>query len=266
VCPYHAWRYGTDGRLEKAPGIDLAAGHGDTALPPVDVQTWRGFVFVRLTSEGPSLLEVFGEAFGDLEKHLPAVDRLRYVKRFVHDVDGNWKVLVDNYLECYHCPPNHPSFVDLMRVRQYEIKTFKYHSTHRAPAGRPDNTAYRFEAGRGHGGFDGWWLWPNLTFNIFPGTDNLLVFQMHPLSPDTSIGYCDYLFPDGAINEQAEALMQWETYVLSEEDNERVASVHRGMKSLALSRGVLVVNPGRGDITEHAIGHFHSLVSQAVGL
>lgn len=195
---------------------------------------------------------------------MPYIDRLTFSQRITHDVDGNWKILVDNYLECYHCVPNHPSFVDLMAVKQYDIKTFSNFSIHTAPAGRPDNLAYHIDPTLyNHPRFDGWYLWPNLTLNMFPGTENLLIFHTIPVSADRCIGYCDYFFPDDTVNEQAKQLIEWETSVLSKEDNERISLTHKGLKSGALEAGFFLNRPGQGRITEHALKHFHKLLDDA---
>jgi choline monooxygenase len=114
-----------------------------------------------------------------------------------------------------------------------------------------------------HREFTGWWLWPNLTFNVFPGEQNLLVFHIRPTGPETCIGICDFLFLDGHVSEQAESLMEWETKVLEAEDNELVESAHHGMKSGALEHGVLVDHE-EGCLTERAVAHFLDAVSAAM--
>jgi choline monooxygenase len=267
TCPYHAWTYNCEGRLRGARGVHCvdALPDGKQQLVPVEVDCIDGFVFVRLSSGGPSLNDLFGGFFAELRERLPALSRLHFAKRFVAEVDGNWKIMVENYLECYHCSPTHPALVDLMRVKEFEIVQSPYHLSTRAPAGRPDNTAYKYTLkADSQVEFSGWWLWPNATFNIFPGQQNLLVFHMLPISAEKSIGYCDYFFIDGKVDEEAQALMDWEGNVLEKEDNELIVSAHKGMKSGALSCGVFVMDNHRHDFTEAPLVHFNDLVSRAI--
>ena len=113
VCPYHGWAYHFDGRLRGAPGFRNAPGfdpdaHGLFSMP---VRDWHGWLFVE-----PS-----GEA-GDLHEHLAdlepivapySADTLRTAASHTYDVAANWKVIVENYQECYHCSNIHP---ELCRV------------------------------------------------------------------------------------------------------------------------------------------------------
>ena len=107
-CPYHAWTYGLDGRLISArnmqdvPGFNTA----DYALAPVALATWEGFVFVCLDVQAP-----FAQAYAPLSEkfarwHLP---ELRSAKRIEYDLRCNWKLVFQNYSECYHCPLIHPA-------------------------------------------------------------------------------------------------------------------------------------------------------------
>lgn len=269
TCPYHAWTYGCDGILRRARGVDniSALPAANSRLLPIEVDSAHGFLFVRLQSGGPALTELFDGAFGDLKRRLPQIDRLRFVRRFVADVDGNWKIMIENYLECYHCAPTHPALVDLIRIREFKIALFPYYLSTHAPAGRTDNSAYRFSQDESsQAEFSGWWLWPNLTFNIFPGIQNLLIFHMLPISAEKTVGVCDYFFLDGQLSEQAEALMDWESNVLEKEDDDLVVSAHRGMKSKALAAGIFIIDPAHGDITEEPLAHFNQLVSKALNV
>jgi Rieske 2Fe-2S family protein len=114
VCPYHAWTYGLDGELQRAPrstdadGLNLA----DFPLYRVELDTWGGFVFVNLAEEPAAPLARF---LGDEAANVAAwpLADLRRVHRETHRLACNWKVFWENYLECYHCPGVHP---DLCRL------------------------------------------------------------------------------------------------------------------------------------------------------
>lgn len=266
TCPYHAWTYQTDGRLRVAPGVrvsDLPA--CNTALRPVGLLIRDGFVFVRLEPGDDNFEGRFGAFFDELHSRLPHLGKLKFARRFVAEVDGNWKIMVENYLECYHCTPTHPALAELMCIPEFRVVQHDYFVSTSAPAGRPDNAAFRYAP---HDGmqtqFSGWGLWPNLTFNIFPGQQNLLVFHMLPISSERSVGYCDYFFIDGAVNDEAQALMDWEGLVLEKEDNELIVSAHRGMRSGALPHGVFIVSQDNHALTEGPLAHFNMLVERAV--
>jgi Rieske 2Fe-2S family protein len=112
VCPYHAWTYDLAGRLVatprrmQTPGFDME----DFPLYEVAAGAWGGFVFVRLGGSG-SLEEALG-ALPEKLKSYP-LGKLRIGKRIVADVKANWKLLCENFSECFHCPPVHP---ELCRV------------------------------------------------------------------------------------------------------------------------------------------------------
>jgi Rieske 2Fe-2S family protein len=107
-CPYHAWTYDLDGRLIGAPLMDDVAGFNREAYPlnKVACQVWDGHVFINLAASPRPLRE----QLGDLpERFAPwQMQELRGVHRVEYDVGANWKLIVQNYNECLHCPVIHP--------------------------------------------------------------------------------------------------------------------------------------------------------------
>jgi Rieske 2Fe-2S family protein len=107
-CPYHAWTYALDGRLIGAPHMNEVAGFEkrDYPLHAAALAEWEGFVFVCLTPDPTPLAEVLGPLHDRFQRfHL---DRLRTVRRIEYDVRANWKLIMQNYSECLHCPTIHP--------------------------------------------------------------------------------------------------------------------------------------------------------------
>ena len=109
VCPYHAWTYDLDGRLvatpRRMPTRDFDAGR--FPLYAVAVETWGGFVFVHLAGrKAPPLAQTLGALPARFEHY--GFSGLRIGKRIVADVHANWKLLCENFSECFHCPPVHP--------------------------------------------------------------------------------------------------------------------------------------------------------------
>jgi Rieske 2Fe-2S family protein len=113
VCPYHAWSYDLSGRLRAAPGYKDVPGfdsaeHGLVALP---VHRWHGWLFVHAASTlADSDVVDFTSYIGDLEEIVApyAPEALVLGDRHSYEVEANWKVLSENYHECYHCPLIHP--------------------------------------------------------------------------------------------------------------------------------------------------------------
>jgi Rieske 2Fe-2S family protein len=105
VCPYHAWSYALDGRLESAPTIPDGEyiDYSQYGLKPVDVATSQGFIFVHLGEDEPSSLDA---SFAQMGDGLPPIepDSVKLIHEVVHDVHANWKLVAENNLECYHCP------------------------------------------------------------------------------------------------------------------------------------------------------------------
>ena len=112
--------------------------------------------------------------------------------------------------------------------------------------------------------FTGWGLWPNASFNIFPGQDNILIFHMVPSSAEETYGYCDFFFLDGEVDDEAAALMQWEVDILESEDNDLIMSAHQGMKSGALEHGTFILDTANHMISEEPLAHFNYMVEQTV--
>jgi glycine betaine catabolism A len=113
TCPYHGWVYGLDGHLIGAPstadieGFDKA----DYPLHAVPVAEWEGFIFYSLAERPQPFDAVFAPLHGRFSRfNLPSLTSAR---RIDYDVQSNWKLLFQNYSECYHCSPVHPALVKL---------------------------------------------------------------------------------------------------------------------------------------------------------
>jgi glycine betaine catabolism A len=112
-CPYHAWTYGLDGQLLGAPNMEDAAAFQKHGYPlhPVQVAVWEGFIFLSLTRPPASFQEAFSPLWNKFARYnLP---QLRRQRRIEYDVKANWKLIFENYSECYHCPTVHPELVKL---------------------------------------------------------------------------------------------------------------------------------------------------------
>jgi Rieske 2Fe-2S family protein len=117
VCPYHQWTYGLDGALKRAPGFTDGdeMHYSEHGLQPVQVEVWNGFIFGWLDeSRGPSLAKCLEHDDRDMQRLRP--EELKEVHRESYTIAANWKVLLENYLECYHCHASHPELCVTMDV------------------------------------------------------------------------------------------------------------------------------------------------------
>jgi len=118
VCPYHAWTYDLGGRLVatprrmETPDFRLQ----DFALFEVAAASWGGFAFVHLGKDPAPLASAIGERTERYQRY--GFADLRIGKRIVLDVAANWKLLAENFSECFHCPPVHPEFCRIVIAYQ----------------------------------------------------------------------------------------------------------------------------------------------------
>jgi glycine betaine monooxygenase A len=117
VCPYHQWTYDLDGRLVGAPSMpDGEIDYGSLGLYRLPLESWHGFVFACLGEDPPEPLgPEIAKLVPDLHRYEP--ERLRRVAARTYECDANWKVMLENYLECYHCSASHPEFCKTADLR-----------------------------------------------------------------------------------------------------------------------------------------------------
>jgi glycine betaine monooxygenase A len=117
TCPYHRWSYGPDGRLRNVPGSPDGElfDYSEWGLVPAHLERWHGFLFVALGEAAPAPLSPALDLLG--ADMLPArPERLALAFREGYEVRANWKILLENYLECYHCPGQHPELCSSMAL------------------------------------------------------------------------------------------------------------------------------------------------------
>jgi Rieske 2Fe-2S family protein len=112
-CAYHAWTYALDGRLLAAPSMDDLAGFdkGDYPLHSVPLATWKGFVYISLAEKPQSFDEAYAAILHKFARY--NLSRLKAARRIDYDVRANWKLVFQNYSECYHCGLVHPTLSKL---------------------------------------------------------------------------------------------------------------------------------------------------------
>ena len=253
-CHYHAWTYGLDGALRAAPRSDAAPGFDRTALGlrSAALDTWGPFIFVNADADAAPLGETLGELPEIVRSGGVDVDALEFYGRFDYGLDANWKVAVENYLECYHCAVAHPGFSEVVDVSPdaYRLEARATFASHFAQARR------RGEDGDVDGQFH--LIWPNIKVNVMPGRANLSIGPIFPAGPERAEGYLNYFFAPGADAEWIEQHMALDGLV-GAEDRVLVESVQRGMRSRAFDHGHLLL-PG-----EELIAEFQQWVATRLG-
>jgi Rieske 2Fe-2S family protein len=119
-CPYHNWTYNLDGSLRAAPGMSGQFDANDFGLRSAWVDVWQGFLYINLSEEKP--MQTMSERFAPADESLAGhqLPRLKIAKTIVYDVPCNWKLLMENYRECYHCRAAHPQFCATVPVQDLD--------------------------------------------------------------------------------------------------------------------------------------------------
>ncbi len=264
MCPYHAWTYGLDGRLVRAPHTETLVDFEprEICLDSVQVEEFCGFVFVNLDAEARSLRAQTGDLEAEILHWAPDVTDLTFGHRLTYDIRSNWKNVVDNFLECYHCPTAHKDFCNLVDMDTYRVTTHGIYSSHMAEAGKGANTAYDVSNAtvRTHAV---WWLWPTTCLMRYPGRSSMIVLNIVPAGPDRTLETYDFFLETPEPDEMELEAIRYLDEVLQREDIDIVESVQRGMTTPAFTQGRIVNDPEGSGKSEHAVHHFHGLVLDA---
>jgi choline monooxygenase len=264
MCPYHAWTYDLDGQLRAARRADRMPTFDKTeiCLDQVQVEEFGGFVYVNLDPTARPLGEQAPDLAADIARWAPDVATLTHAKRLTYDIRSNWKNVIDNFLECYHCHIAHKEFVDLVDMDTYEVRTHGIWSSHFAEAGKHENAAYDVSHARvtQHAV---WWLWPNTCLLRYPGRGNFMVLQVLPAGVDRTLETWDFFLESTELDEAEVQSVEYIDKVLQQQDIRIVESVQRGMSTPAYDQGRIVYDPEGSGLSEHGVHHFHSLVLDA---
>ncbi len=266
TCPYHAWSYNLDGGLRTAPHTEHLVNFDPTTicLDAVAVEQFGGFVYVNLDPTTVPLADQAGDLAAEIAHWAPDVTELTHAHRLTYEIKSDWKNVVDNFLECYHCPIAHRDFCTLVDMDTYEVTTHGIWSSHMAEAGRSSNTAYSVE-GATVTDHAVWWLWPNTCLMRYPGRSNFIVMHVIPDGPGRTRETYDFFFETAEVTEAEVEAIAYVDNVLQAEDIALVESVQRGMASPAFTHGRIVHDPAGSGKSEHAVHHFHGLLLEAYG-
>lgn len=264
-CGYHAWTYDLEGCLKAAPRTAQEPGFRMDLYPLLSlrVETLGPWVFVNADETAPALESQFGTLPRTIRDAGIDLDSLQFHSRVEWESDANWKTMLENYLECYHCPVAHPGFSAAIDVRpgsyraeaqgpllsqighvRPEIAAVKDGVKLYDTRGRVTQAQYHL-------------LFPNMTININPGFPNLSIDTWRSDGPLRTVGMTEQYFAPGVDPGFAAELIEFNRQV-GEEDDVLTSSVQRGLNAGIPERGRFLTE------AEKLVGEFQRLVAKAV--
>ncbi|MVO87341.1 Rieske 2Fe-2S domain-containing protein [Streptomyces sp. p1417] len=265
-CPYHAWTYGLDGRLIAAPNLTRMPDVDRSAYGLVEValREWLGYAWVCLADEPPSFeATVIGaavERLGDpaaIERY--RTEDLALGHRVRYDVRANWKLIVENFMECYHCATIHPELTEVL-PEFAEGFAAQYYVGHGAAFG-DEVDGFTVDGSAGFGRLPGVsedqdrryyaiTVKPAVFVNLVP--DHVILHRMFPLAVDRTVVECDWLYAPDVVASGADVTKSAELFHrVNEQDFAACERTQPAMGSRAYRDGGVLVP------TEHHIGVFH---------
>ena len=253
---------------EIAPGTSVATVVGEIAIvlarkddgafrayrrdaTPASVDTWGPFVFANPDADAPPLADTLGQIPAQLRELGLDVDVLAFHHRAEWEVEANWKIACENFLECYHCPVAHPRFSAVVDVspEAYRLEAQGLTSTQFGPLREGTNRSIR----RSQFHF----LWPNTGINVFGGEPNLSIGPILALGPARTRRYLDYFFAPEVDDDWIHELLELDDLV-GAEDTALVQGVQRGVRAGVLERGKVMTE------SEQLVAHFQRLTAAAL--
>ncbi len=247
VCAYHAWSYNLDGSLRGAPFVrfDEQCPKDRFSLVPVNLETWGGFIFVNLAAKTPPpLLAQLKEPARKLVRY-PLADLRRGVQ-LVYDVQANWKVIMENYNECYHCGPVHPelcALVPAFREQGGAGLDWVDGVPHRPGAwtftatGTSARAPFPGLSEKEKTHHNGDVAYPNLLLSV--AAEHVAAFTLWPRGPDLTRIACEFLFHESEINkpefDPSDVVDFWD--VVNRQDWYVCEGVQQGMRSRGFRGG-----------------------------
>ncbi|MBJ3811571.1 aromatic ring-hydroxylating dioxygenase subunit alpha [Streptomyces flavofungini] len=270
-CPYHAWTYDLDGRLIAAPNLTRMPDVDRTAYGLVEValREWLGYAWVCLADSPPSFEDtVIGEArerLGDpasIERY--RTQDLALGHRVRYEVRANWKLIVENFMECYHCATIHPELTDVLPEFADGFAA-QYYVGHGAAFG-DDVSGFTVDGSPGFGRlpdvsedqdrrYYAITVKPAVFVNLVP--DHVILHRMFPLAVDRTVVECDWLYAPDVVAAGADLSKSVELFHrVNEQDFAACERTQPAMGSRAYRQGGVLVP------TEHHIGAFHDWLIQ----
>ncbi|MEU0195341.1 aromatic ring-hydroxylating dioxygenase subunit alpha [Streptomyces afghaniensis] len=273
-CPYHAWTYSLDGKLVAAPNLTKMPDVGRTeyGLASVAVREWLGYVWVCLAENPPSFEQsVIADVvarLGDVESiERYDVESLEVGRRIVYDVKANWKLIIENFMECYHCATIHPELTEVLPefADGYAAQFYVGHGaefgsevqgfTVDGSQGLDRIPTVSEEQDRRYYAIT---VRPQVFINLVP--DHVIFHRMFPVSVDRTIVECDWLYLKGVVASGRDVSRSVELFDrVNRQDFDACERCQPAMSSRLYAKGGVLVP------SEHHIGEFHDWVQDRLG-
>jgi len=248
-CHYHGWTFNLDGTLRAAPRANEqpAFVKENLSLVRFAVETWGPMIFVNPAPAAGSLREMIGRLPEVFDRAGIEVEKLKMVRRDVYDLAANWKIIIENFNECYHCPIAHPKFSEVIDTEAYtsDIANEFFSSYHGPIIGAP-GASVNYAT-----------LWPTAMFSISRKPQAMQVLRVWPVDAGHTRETVDYFFADDATENQIRDYVEFSDLV-QREDIVLCESVQRGLAAGVIDHGHLMLSRERG------IQHFQRLVYRFV--
>ena len=272
-CPFHAWTYGTDGKLLSAPNAENIAGFDfdDFRLSEIRIDFMGFMVFVNFDEDAAPLADYVPGMVEHFQEVIPNWSDLKLVRKDSFELKANWKFILDG-MECYHCPYIHPHVMgkeDSYMTQTFDATQHKYWSVHVGYGNyelmekQKDKLPYPFEDDTLRDIYV-WYMYPNMVFVCRPGPSNFQILQALPDGPEQShrnmINFC--------LNDPPTKydLGHMDSYrdVAWPQDREAMEMQAVGVKARGYTQGRLMVDAEHSWRSEHGTHHHQNLVWQAL--
>ncbi len=244
-CHYHGWTYNLDGTLRAAPRSNEQASFSKEKLSllPFAVETWGPMIFVKPDAAPGSLRDLIGDLPSLFEHAGVDLARLRMYRQDVYNIASNWKIIIENFNECYHCPIAHPAFSELIDTDQYSADIgHEYYSTYYGPLLRSAENGVTYAT-----------LWPTAMIALSSRPMAMQLLCVYPIDAHHTRETIDFYFAEGTSEKEIREYKDFSDLV-QREDVVLCESVQRGLASGAIENGTLMASRERG------IQHFQRLV------
>jgi choline monooxygenase len=239
-CMYHGWTYRLDGSLHRTPGMEIDS---DTGLVPIAVAEFGPLLFAS-GSTGVEPLADHIAPFAAMVRDIAGIDMqaIRYRERTQHVIEANWKAVVENFIECYHCPLVHSETLPGYGDEGYRVGQLGLLHTQ-------DLASERFCFA---------YLFPSTQVSAFGAEGAIVARAIQPDGPTRTKVALDFWFEPDVADDAAAAYVAWFERVIGE-DKPMCESAQRGFASGAIERGLLNVN------AESGLCEFQRLLVDALG-
>jgi choline monooxygenase len=235
-----------------ASGADGGGTNLGLDLEELRVEAWEGcYIFGNFDHHGPSLAESLGPLRDKASDVGLDYASLKHWKRITYEVAANWKIVLENSVECYHCTVAHPELVDLMDMEVFEQTVY---DNAMVQEGAVQGDSRREEAAAGYsyptGGVQQgryMYFWPTFYLLVYPGPGNVSTMRFYPRGPGRTIVVRDFYFADELSDEVRAEIVEFINRIQLQ-DSGLCASVQRGIRSGGLDHGTLQLNSNVAEV------------------